>query len=59
LSAERPSSSNRHGTTRRILRPGDDPTFRGTTFGEGGGMLEFHVDEAAEFIRLFDIVWLS
>ena len=41
------------------LLPGADETFRGTTFGDGRGMLEFHVDDAAEIIRIFDIVWLG
>lgn len=43
----------------RILLPGDDPAFRGTTFDDGRGMLEFHLDEVAEIVRIFDIVWLE
>ncbi|MGQ0466914.1 MAG: hypothetical protein ACT4QG_16535 [Sporichthyaceae bacterium] len=43
----------------RALLPGDDPAFRGTTFDDGRGMLEFHVDDAGEVIRIFDIVWLG
>lgn len=42
----------------RVLLPGDDPAFRGATFDDGRGMLEFHVDDAGEVIRIFDIVWL-
>lgn len=43
----------------RILLPGDDPAFRGTTFDDGRGMLEFHVDDESEVVRIFDIVWLE
>lgn len=42
----------------RVL-PGDDQAFRGTTFDDSRGMLEFHVDDEAEIIRIFDIVWLG
>jgi len=28
-------------------------------FGEGYGLLSFHVDDAAELIRIFDIAWIG
>jgi hypothetical protein len=40
-----------------VLPPGDDPAYRGTVFGAGYGLLSFRVDEAAEVIRIFNIVW--
>jgi hypothetical protein len=42
----------------RVL-PGGDQACRGTTFGDGRGMLEFHVDDGGEIIRIFEIVWLG
>jgi hypothetical protein len=42
-----------------VLRPGDDPAFRETTFDQGQGLIDFYVDEAAEVIRIFNIVWLG
>jgi len=43
----------------RILPPGDDPAFRGAIFGDGRGLLDFHVDDDAEVIQIFDVVWLG
>lgn len=37
--------------------PGGDPRFRETTFGAGRGLVSFHVDDAAEVIRIYNIVW--
>jgi hypothetical protein len=42
-----------------VLPPGDDPAFRETVFGSGQGVLSFHVNETAELIRIFDIVWIG
>ena len=46
-----------------VERPWDDvravPGVPGTTFGGDQGMLEFYVDDAADIIRIFDIVWLD
>lgn len=42
-----------------VRRPGDDPRFRETVFGSGGGILGFYLDEAAQLIRIFDIVWIG
>jgi hypothetical protein len=29
------------------------------TIGEGCGLLSFHVDDAVELIRIFDIAWIG
>lgn len=42
-----------------VRAPGADPAFRETTFGDGHGLLGFHVDDTAKQIRIFDIVWLG
>ena len=42
-----------------VRPPGDDRRFRETVFGSGNGLLGFYVDEAAQLIRIFDIVWLD
>ncbi|HEY6276008.1 MAG TPA: hypothetical protein VIX86_06720 [Streptosporangiaceae bacterium] len=39
--------------------PGDDTRFRETTYGAGNGLLGFYVDEDAQFVRIFDIVWIG
>lgn len=39
--------------------PGADTRFRETVFGSGNGLLGFYVDEAAQLIRIFDIVWIG
>jgi hypothetical protein len=41
-----------------VRPPGNDPKFRETLFGSGNGILGFFVDEEAELIRVFNIVWL-
>jgi hypothetical protein len=41
-----------------IAAPGDDPTFRETTFGGGRG-LWFRVDDDAEMIHVFAITWIG
>jgi hypothetical protein len=40
------------------MSPGNDPAYRQVTFGEGYGLLSFHVDDAAELISIFDIAWI-
>lgn len=42
-----------------LMAPGDDLAERQATFGEGYGLLSFHVDDAAELIRIFDIAWIG
>jgi len=42
-----------------LMAPGDDPAERQATFGESYGLLSFHVDDAAELIRIFDIAWIG
>jgi hypothetical protein len=42
-----------------VLPPGHDPTLRETIFGAGRGLLAFHVDEDAELVRIFNIVWIA
>ena len=39
-----------------VIPPGNDPAYRRTVFGAGYGLLLFRVDEAAELIRIFDIL---
>jgi hypothetical protein len=42
-----------------LLAPGNNPAYRQAIFGEGYGLLSFHVDDAAELIRIFDIAWIG
>ena len=42
-----------------VRPPGADTRFRETVFGSGNGLLGFYVDEAAQLIRNFDIVWIG
>jgi hypothetical protein len=40
-----------------IVMPGsDDPAYRQAVFGSWG-VLTFHVDDGAERIRIFDLLW--
>ena len=57
-STVRPTLSNGRGTRPASCCPATIPPSA-EPFGEGRGMLEFHVDDAAEVIRIFDIVWLG
>jgi hypothetical protein len=41
------------------MPPGRDPAFRRTVFGNGLGLLTFYVDDAAELIRIFSIIWIG
>lgn len=42
-----------------VMPPGRDPAFRRTVFGNGLGLLTFYVDDAAELIRIFSIIWIG
>ncbi len=42
-----------------VLPPGDNLAFREAVFGNGHGLLAVHVDDAAELVRIFNIVWLE
>jgi hypothetical protein len=42
-----------------VMPPGDDPDYRQAVFGSGWGLLTFHVDDAAELIRIFDLIWIG
>ena len=42
-----------------VMLPGDDPAYRRTVFGAGWGLLTFHVDDNAELIRIFDLIWIG
>jgi len=42
-----------------VRPPGDDARFRETVFGSGHGILGFYLDENAQLIRIFDIVWIG
>ena len=33
--------------------------YRQAVFGFGWGLLTFHVDDAAELIRIFDLIWIG
>ncbi len=42
-----------------VMTRGGDPAYRQVTFGQGYGLLTFRVDDEAELIRIFDIVWIG
>jgi hypothetical protein len=42
-----------------VMPPGRDPAYRRSVFGAGYGLLTFHVDDASEIIRIFDITWIA
>lgn len=42
-----------------VMPPGDDPAYRRAVFGNGWGLLTFHVDETTELIRIFDLIWIG
>lgn len=42
-----------------IRPPSGDPKFRETVFGSGRGIMGFFVDESAQIVRIFDIVWVD
>jgi mRNA-degrading endonuclease RelE of RelBE toxin-antitoxin system len=42
-----------------VMPPGDDQAYRQTVFGSGWGLLIFHVDDNAELIRIFDLIWIG
>lgn len=42
-----------------VRPPGDDTRFRETVLGSGHGLFGFYIDEDAQLIRIFDIVWID
>ncbi len=42
-----------------VMPPGNDPAYRQSVFGSGWGLLIFHVDDNAELIRIFDLIWIG
>jgi hypothetical protein len=42
-----------------VRPPGADTRFRETVFGSGNGLLGFYMDDDAQLIRIFDIVWIA
>jgi hypothetical protein len=42
-----------------VMPPGNDPAFRRAVFGTGWGLLTFQVDDDAELIRIFDLIWIG
>jgi hypothetical protein len=42
-----------------VMPPGSDPAYRVTVFGAGNGLLSFHVDGAAQMVRIIDIAWIG
>lgn len=42
-----------------VMTRGGDPAYRQVTFGRGYGLLTFRVDDEADLIRIFDIVWIG
>ena len=43
----------------RSSSPGGDPAYRRAVFRNAWGLLTFHVDETAELIRIFDLIWIG
>jgi hypothetical protein len=42
-----------------VRPPGADTRFRETVFGSGNGLLGFYINEDAQLIRIFDIIWIG
>jgi hypothetical protein len=42
-----------------VMPPGDNPAYRRAVFRSGWGLLTFHVDDTAELIRIFDLIWIG
>ncbi len=42
-----------------VIPPAHDLAYRRAVFGAGFGLLSFRVDETAEVIRIFDILWVG
>ena len=42
-----------------VRPPGDDPRFREAVFRSGSGILGFYLDEDAQLIRIFNVVWIG
>jgi hypothetical protein len=43
----------------RVMPGSDDPAYRQAVFGAGSGLVNFQVDEDAESIRIFNLVWIG
>jgi hypothetical protein len=42
-----------------VMPPGDDRAYRQVVFSSGWGLMTFHVDDDAELIRIFDLIWIG
>jgi hypothetical protein len=42
-----------------VRPPGDDARFREAVSGSGSGILGFYLDDDAQLIRIFGIVWIG
>jgi hypothetical protein len=42
-----------------VRPPGDNPRFREVVFGSGSDILGFYLDQDAQLIRIFDILWIG
>ena len=42
-----------------LMDAGGDPAFRQVIFGQGLGLLSFHVNDQAELITIFDVAWIG
>ncbi len=42
-----------------VIPPANNPAYRQTVFGAGYGLLSFRVDDVAEVLRIFNILWVS
>lgn len=36
-----------------------DPAYRQVVFGQGLGLVTFHVDDLTELVVIFDIAWIG
>ena len=43
----------------RVMPGSNDPAYRQAVFGSGWGLVNFQVDEDAESIRIFNLVWIG
>jgi hypothetical protein len=42
-----------------VRPPGSDLRFCEAVFGQGDGVLGYYLDEDAQLVRIFDIVWIG
>lgn len=42
-----------------VLPPGDDSNLREAIFGNGLGLIGFHVNDDDETVRIFNLVWIG